>query len=70
MRRVDVQNEWFLRAVVDGDPMMDADTIDLFSQQLGILQGGSYFCVAARFAGTVRMTENILPYCHSLLCYI
>ena len=58
MRRLDVQNEWFLRAVVDGDTQMDADTIELFSKQLGILQGSSYFCVAARFAGTVRMTEN------------
>jgi len=58
MRRLDVQNEWFLRAVVDGDTQMDADTIELFSKQLGILQGSSYFCVAARFAGNVRMTEN------------
>ena len=58
MRRVDVQNEWFLRAVVDGDAQMDADTIELFSKQFGILQGSSYFCVAARFAGTIRMTEN------------
>jgi two-component system response regulator YesN len=58
MRRVDVRNEWFLRAVVDGDAQMDADMIDLFSRQLGILQGSSYFCVAARFVGTIGMAEN------------
>lgn len=58
MKGITVSNEWFLRAVVDGDALMDADTIALFSQQLGICRGNGYFCVAARFAGFVRMEEN------------
>jgi AraC-like DNA-binding protein len=53
-----MQNEWFLRAVVDGDALMDADTIALFAGQMEILQGGGYFCVAARFAGNIQMVEN------------
>ena len=58
MRRLNMQNEWFLRAVVDGDALMDADTIALFAGQMEILQGGVYFCVAARFAGNIQMVEN------------
>lgn len=58
MRRLNMQNEWFLRAVVDGDALMDADTIALFAGQMEILQGGGYFCVAARFAGNIQMVEN------------
>lgn len=58
MRRLNMQNEWFLRAVVDGDALMDADTIALFAGQVEILQGGGYFCVAARFAGNIQMVEN------------
>ena len=58
MRRLNMQNEWFLRAVVDGDALMDADTIALFAGQMEILQGGGYFCVAACFAGNIQMVEN------------
>ena len=58
MRRLNMQNEWFLRAVVDGDALMDADTIALFAGQMEILQGGGYFCVASRFAGNIQMVEN------------
>ena len=43
MRRLNMQNEWFLRAVLDGDSLMDADTIALFAGQMEILQGGGYF---------------------------
>lgn len=58
MRRLDIHNEWFLRSVVDGDVLMDGNTIALFAQQLGICQADGYFCIAARYAGFVRMEEN------------
>lgn len=53
------RTDWFVRCIAEGDSALNAEAIGRLSDQLGIhFSNRGYFCVAMRFAGNLRMTDD------------
>ena len=58
MKRSDMEQEWFIRQIMEGDASLGVDTICQMSEQLGIQLGEDNCCISVQFAESDWVTSE------------
>ncbi len=63
--------EWFIRALTEGDSLLEPDIIERFSAQLGLsFPDIAHFCVVVRYADAALAASDVTAADHLLRCCI